>query len=163
MAAEIPAMSVADRMKALQAASQGAPHSKAAPSPPSAVVVQQGPTGEELKFGWLDRARIGDRYDRRFCTLHADPAIAYYGDAERKDLKGCASLKEATLSVAAEKLQIGATDSSGKPLTLRFRAVSAEEAAAWGAAIEAAVRPSEEALPAMDAEKDIKLSAVDTH
>ena len=130
--------SIKERMASLQG--KAAASSKPEPDPLPGKSAGGGslgpkPEGDVIKAGFLDRARIGDRYDKRWVVLTADPALAYYTDEDQKDYKGSAVLKDASLALAEDKIQIEAVDGKGKSVTLRFRASGAADASAWATAI----------------------------
>ena len=133
--------SIAERMAALQASSA---KESAAPAGGGARVARDEPTGAKVHAGWLSKAGAGIMsavFQKRWCVVYADPAMAYYADEACTQPKGGIPLAGATVSVAEDMLQVVANDpKAGKSVSSKFRAESPADAEDWAARIRAARR-----------------------
>ena len=109
----------------------------------------EAPDGDLLHSGFLERARMGTVYNKRYFELYSEPALFYYEDETKTKIRGMVRLSEATLLISGDKLQLVATDSKGNSSTLKLKATSADEAHDWGMRIKDAI---ENAPPEMDPE-----------
>ena len=131
--------SIAERMAALQASSA----KESAPAAGGgARVARDEPTGAKVHAGWLSKAGAGIMsavFQKRWCVIYADPAMAYYADEACTQPKGGIPLAGATVSVAEDMLQVVANDpKAGKSVSSKFRAESPADAEDWAARIRAA-------------------------
>lgn len=103
--------------------------------------------GDVMHCGYLERARMGTMYNRRWFELYDEPSLYYYEDESKAKVRGMVRLREATLLISGDKLQLVASDSVGKASTLKLKAISADDAHLWGVKIKEAI---ENAPPEMD-------------
>ena len=69
--------------------------------------------GDLLHKGFLERARMGTVYNKRYFELYDEPSLYYYEDETKENVRGMVRLAEATLLISGDKLQLVATDPNG--------------------------------------------------
>ena len=140
--------SIAERMAALQASSA---KESSAPAGGGARVARDEPTGAKVHAGWLSKAGAGIMsavFQKRWCVVYDDPAMAYYADEACTQPKGGIPLAGATVSVAEDMLQVVANDpKAGKSVSSKFRAESPADTDKPGRRTHAAQRQCDRGPP----------------